>query len=300
MKIIPIFILTGMMLLLGCVSEDDFVRIDNRLAQLEQQNEQYADITQTIQQQTQASQRATSQIAEQEKIYRQERQGEDRKLRTQAAELRGLIEELREEIQEMGGRLEETAFVWRQKTASMEEKNSHASNELRRLDTSINSIKARTSHIERYLNLESPETLTEKGGALVPKTAPKGVASLTENELYASAKQAFDQSDLKDAREKFASFIKTFPKSKQADNAQFWIGEIYYREKWYEKAILEYQKVIENYPRGNKVRASLLKQGLAFYKLGDKANARLILRELLKKYPKSNESKIAKKILKGA
>ncbi len=289
-----------MMMLLGCVSEDDFVKNDNRLAQLEQRNaqqeKQYADITQTIQQ----SRQTTSQIAEQFKNYRQERKGEDQNLRTQAAELRSLIEELREEIQEVGGRLEETAFVLQQKTASMGEKNSHASNELRRFDTSINAIEARTSHIERYLNLESPGNQTEKGGALVPKTAPKSVARLTENELYDSAKKAFDQGDLEDSREKFASFIKTFSKSKHADNAQFWIGEIYYREKWYEKAILEYQKVIENYPRGNKVKASLLKQGLAFYKLGDKANARLILRELLKKYPKSNESKIAKKILKGA
>jgi len=300
MKIIHLLILAVMMMLLGCVSEDDFVRTDNRLAQLEQRNtqqeKQYADITQTIQQ----SQQITSQITEQLKNYRQERKGEDQKLRAQAAEIRSLIEELREEIQEIGGRLEETTFVLRQKTASMEEKNSYASNELRLLDASINSLKARTSHIERYLNLESPGTQTEKEGALVPKTAPKSVARLTENELYDSAKQAFDQGALKDSRQRFASFIKTYPKSKQADNAQFWIGEIYYREKWYEKAILEYQKVIENYPRGNKVKASLLKQGLAFYKLGDKANARLILRELLKKYPKSSESKIAKKILKGA
>ncbi|MBW2198143.1 MAG: tetratricopeptide repeat protein, partial [Deltaproteobacteria bacterium] len=87
--------------------------------------------------------------------------------------------------------------------------------------------------------------------------------------------------------------------SKNADNAQFWIGEIYYHEKWYEKAILEYQKVIEKYPKGNKVQASLLKQGFAFLNLGDKSNARLILSELIKKYPKSNEAKIAKRKLKG-
>ena len=42
---------------------------------------------------------------------------------------------------------------------------------------------------------------------------------------------------------KFKELIERFPKSERADNAQFWIGEIYYREKWYEKAILEYQKV---------------------------------------------------------
>ena len=113
------------------------------------------------------------------------------------------------------------------------------------------------------------------------------------------AKQAFDQGDFETAREGFQELIKQHPKSKNADNAQFWIGEIYYREKWYEKAIIEYQKVIEKHPKGNKVPASLLKQGFAFYNLGDKANARLILTELIKKYPKSNESNIARQKLKG-
>ena len=113
------------------------------------------------------------------------------------------------------------------------------------------------------------------------------------------AKQAFDQGDSDAARKKFQELIEKYPRSERADNAQFWIGEIYYREKWYEKAILEYQKVIENYPKGNKVPASLLKQGLAFLNLGDKTNSRLILEELIKKHPKSNEAKIAKDKVKS-
>ena len=56
--------------------------------------------------------------------------------------------------------------------------------------------------------------------------------------------------------------------------------------------------MIENYPKGNMVQASHLKQGLAFFNLGDKTNSRLILRELVSKYPKSNEAKIAKQKLK--
>ena len=44
--------------------------------------------------------------------------------------------------------------------------------------------------------------------------------------------------------------------------------------------------------------ASLLKQGLAFLNIGDKVNARLILRELTKKYPKASEAKVAAKKLK--
>jgi len=121
---------------------------------------------------------------------------------------------------------------------------------------------------------------------------------VSEEEIYRSAKQAFDQGDSEAARRGFQEFIKRYPKSKNADNAQFWIGEIYYREKWYEKAILEYQNVIEKYPQGNKVPAALLKQGLAFSSIGDKANAKLILEELNRKYPKSNEAKVAAETLK--
>jgi tol-pal system protein YbgF len=107
-------------------------------------------------------------------------------------------------------------------------------------------------------------------GALSGKTKKKHL----EDEVYASAKQAFDRGNLEVAREGFQKTIKQYPKSQHAGNAQFWIGEIYYREKWYEKAILEYQKVIEKYPKSNKVPASILKQGFAFLNLGGKPSAR--------------------------
>jgi TolA-binding protein len=55
--------------------------------------------------------------------------------------------------------------------------------------------------------------------------------------------------------------------------------------------------VIEKYPKGNKVPAALLKQGLAFQNLGDTSNSRLILMELVKKYPESNEAKISQRKL---
>ena len=101
------------------------------------------------------------------------------------------------------------------------------------------------------------------------------------------------------ARQIFNQLIKDYPKSKNADNAQFWIGESYYRDKWYEKAILEYQNVIEKFPHGNKVPAAMLKQGMALEQIGEKASARLILEELVKKYPKSSEAGIASQKLKS-
>jgi len=105
----------------------------------------------------------------------------------------------------------------------------------------------------------------------------------------------YDQKDYKSAKDGFDFYIKKYPKSDNTDNAQFWIGEIYYTRKWYEKAILEYQKVIENYKGGNKVPAAYLKQGLSFLNLGEKESADMILNELIKKFPDSKEAGLAKK-----
>ncbi len=205
--------------------------------------------------------------------------------RSQYAELHVAIYQLREEMQNLCGRVEELEYLLTKATNRFEDSDMGS-------DKSLDIIKKRIVRIERYLNFEISD--------FDLKTGPVGQTEkeFSENELYVLAKQAFDKGDFEVARKGFKKLIKKYPKSGHADNAQFWIGEIYYREKWYEKAILEYQKVIEKYPKGNKMQASLLKQGLAFYNLGDKANARLILKELIKKYPQSNEAKIANQKLK--
>jgi tol-pal system protein YbgF len=99
------------------------------------------------------------------------------------------------------------------------------------------------------------------------------------------------------ARRDFEKLLTRYPQSELANNAQFWIGESHYRERWFEKAILEYQTVIEKYPDGSKVAAAMLKQGFAFLQLGDEANARLVLGELQRKHPDSSEAKVAAKKL---
>jgi tol-pal system protein YbgF len=265
----------------GCASQTEMATIDNRLSELEMRN---------------AESRKKSEAL---KSDLQSRESEEQALRRQAATLRQQVVALNEEIRTLTGRIEELEFsIERQKQTEAEGTGSSQA----RLDQVADSAKMnaeRIGRIEQYLNLETanPAVPTETAQTkIVP--VPQAPKELGEDEIYRQAKQAFDQGDSDTARDKFKELIERYPKSERADNAQFWIGEIYYREKWYEKAILEYQKVIENYPKGNKVPASLLKQGFAFLNLGDKANSRLILQELIKTYPKTNEAKIAKDKLK--
>jgi tol-pal system protein YbgF len=124
----------------------------------------------------------------------------------------------------------------------------------------------------------------------------KGV-STGMGDLYKDAYETFHKGDLDGARRKFEAFLKQYPNTELSDNAQFWIGETYYLKKDFERAILEYEKAIVKYPEGDKIPAALFKQALAFLELGDKANARNLLKRVIEKYPHSDQVELAKKKL---
>jgi tol-pal system protein YbgF len=256
----------------GCATQSDVNTIDNRISAMEMRDAE----------QRQGREQLKSDV-----------ERRNQALRKQSAGLRAVLEEMNEELRILSGRLEEMEHSLKQQQRKAEELEKKREEKLDRLAELSDQHSERIIRMEQYLNLES----SKKPVAVVPSGTP-ATKPLSEDEIYRSAKQAFDQGDSEAAKKGFQEFIRRYPKSKNADNAQFWIGEIYYREKWYEKAILEYQNVIEKYPKGNKVPAALLKQGLAFSNIGDKPNAKLILEELNRKYPKSNEAKISTQKLK--
>jgi tol-pal system protein YbgF len=265
-------VLAGLMALIGCATQSDVNTIDNRLSEMEMRDIQQRE--------------HREQLKSEFETYSQE-------LRKQSAGLRATLEELNEDIRMLSGRLEEMEYAFKQQQQNAADLDSKEQAKLDGIAERVEENSQRLNRMDQYLNLES-----SKQRAAVATPVARAPKPSSEDEIYRSAKEAFDQGDFEAAREQFQDFIKRYPDSKNADNAQFWIGEIYYREKWYEKAILEYQNVIEKYPKGNKVPAALLKQGLAFSSIGDAANAKLILQELGRKYPNSSEAKVAAEKLK--
>jgi len=213
-------------------------------------------------------------------------------LRNKQADLGSLLNQIRDELKAFRGRLEESEYRAAKHADNWERLQSELKNQLQHFGDDLSSSQDRLVRLEEYLGMEPSEKLDAKSRPEAG-SPDDGRGAETADDLYVQAKEAFDKGKYETAQKLFERFLEAHPRSKRADNAQFWIGEIYYREKWYEKAILEYQKVIETYPKGNKVRSALLKQGLAFLSLGDKDNARLILKELVRKHPDSSEAKIA-------
>ncbi len=90
----------------------------------------------------------------------------------------------------------------------------------------------------------------------------------------------------------------TSPAANTASNAQFYLGEISYKQKKYDEAVAAYEKVLTNYPKSFKLGPARLRKGMALIELGQKTAGVRELREVVKRYPGSDEDRLARTKLK--
>ncbi len=119
----------------------------------------------------------------------------------------------------------------------------------------------------------------------------------TAQDAYMKAFGLFSANSYNDAVMAFESFIRSYPNSEYAGNAQYWIGECYYTQHDFPQAMEAFNKVIEKYPTGNKVPDAMLKIGLTYISMNDPAKARVALQSLLDKYPRSQAAAKARERL---
>ncbi|MCK4950248.1 MAG: tol-pal system protein YbgF, partial [Gammaproteobacteria bacterium] len=129
-----------------------------------------------------------------------------------------------------------------------------------------------------------------------PSASPAPVASAPdrkEREAYNDAFNLLKEGRYDQSIQAFQAFIKQYPQSGYADNAQYWLGEANYVSRKYKVAVEEFRKVIKNFPTSPKVSGAMLKLGFAYYELENWKNARQTLQSILKKYPADTAARLA-------
>ncbi|MDG1250110.1 MAG: tol-pal system protein YbgF [Gammaproteobacteria bacterium] len=97
--------------------------------------------------------------------------------------------------------------------------------------------------------------------------------------------------------EAFQQFLSGYPNSKYTANAQYWLAEAVYARKQYDQALIEFTKVVEDYPMSSKVSDARLKVGYTFYELGRWKESREILTQLRAELPDSTVAGLAQQRL---
>jgi tol-pal system protein YbgF len=135
----------------------------------------------------------------------------------------------------------------------------------------------------------TPPTTTSGGGPAPVGMSPTRLFEIAQAD-YAGGQWAI-------AINGFETYLKTFPKTDKADDAQFYIGEAYSLDGKFKEAIAAYDKVINDYPTGDRVPDALYKRGLAYSRLGQNDRARESFEAVMKNYPNSEGSRLAKQVL---
>ena len=124
----------------------------------------------------------------------------------------------------------------------------------------------------------------------------------TPEEIYKQGLDAYYKGKIEKARDYFERFINTFKNSELYDNALFWIGQTYYTEGKYEKALEIFNKLIRQCQEGlitdcNKLPTAMLKKAYSLLKLGQEKEAKEVFKQIISHYPETEEAEISRKKL---
>jgi tol-pal system protein YbgF len=128
-------------------------------------------------------------------------------------------------------------------------------------------------------------------------SAPAGGAPSADT-LYSNGLRDITSGKYDLARQEFQDYLKYYGDTDLASNAQFYLGEIAYSQRSYDQAVTEYDRVLTNYPRSFKLAPARLKKGMALIELGQKNSGVRELREVVKRYPGTEEERRARAKLK--
>jgi tol-pal system protein YbgF len=131
------------------------------------------------------------------------------------------------------------------------------------------------------------------GGAGAPAGATGPGVSGEDQAVYNRAFDALKNSDYNGAIAQFREFLRQYPKSALADNAQYWLGEGYYVTRDYDNAVSAFRTVGAQYPQSRKAPDALLKLGYAQYELHHMSDARITLSQVVQRYPGSDAARLA-------
>jgi tol-pal system protein YbgF len=137
---------------------------------------------------------------------------------------------------------------------------------------------------------KKPEATETKG---VARTEKQEYEELTAT-LRKTPASKLTTEQLEQTESGLQAFLKRHPQSKLKPSVHFWLGEVYYGQKDYKRAILEYDSVVTQDAKNAKAPAARLKQGYCFLALKESDKATLFFQEVVSRYPSTKEAEAAK------
>ncbi|MFQ5599394.1 MAG: tol-pal system protein YbgF [Candidatus Krumholzibacteriia bacterium] len=217
------------------------------------------------------------------------------RLEDQVAALERTRARLAAAVDSLSTLVEEQVRVVRNRRAEQQERLSELERQMHALQAALDGANEEIRELKDRLSF----ALSQSPAGAATGTADTPRATVTPRALYDAAYQDLTRGNHGLALMGFQEVLAQFPLSELADNAQYWIGETYYDQQDYERALEEFRKVPGQFGAGDKVPAAMLKIGFCLLNLEDPDAARRAFQELIDRYPDSEEARLAKTKLRG-
>lgn len=237
---------------------------------------------------------------------------EVRMLQEQNQQLALAVAALAESLKALGVRVDEQAAADRKATADQKVAVEGVGRDLRIVREKLDDTNVRIARLSQELEAlrdslpamaapaaavpegTAPAPGTDPAAAVAPPPAAPSTAGLSPQRLYDTAYADFASGQWTMAIAGFETFIKAFPRSEQADQAQYYIGESYLLDNKYDQAVAAYDRVVANYPTGDQVPLAYYKRGIALLNLKQTDRARESWETIIKQFPDSDASRLAR------
>ena len=221
--------------------------------------------------------------------------------------MRNLVEGSTDKMNQINASLQELNKNLASQHNDSAARNDQLSAQVQALHDSVDELKARLNKVANALeamqaaqtNIQPSGPATNPGQPGPTGSQPPAQQAPPPDVLYNNALTDYNTGKSDIAAQEFAEYIKFYPNTDLAGNAQFYLADLEYRQNDFEGAIRDYDKVLEQYPGGNKSAAAQLKKGMALAKLGRKSEAVKEYQSLLQRYPRSIEADQARQQLRA-
>jgi TolA-binding protein len=237
-----------------------------------------------------------------------------RMLQEQSQQLQNLIGSVTEALKAVNTRLDQQAETTRKAFADQKLVIDNLTNDVRvireKLDDNNVRVGSLTQEVESLrssmqqmgsrpsgTNDADPPALGAGGGASAPAGGSPAGMSVSPQKLFDSAMGDYYSGQYDLAVLGFTDYIKSFPKSDLADDAQVNICSAYVQDGKNDKAVEACDLAIRTYPNGDKIPDAYYKKGLALQNLRDVNGARDAWEHVVKTAPDSDAGRLAKQRL---
>jgi TolA-binding protein len=223
----------------------------------------------------------------------------------------GVMQHLVEQTADNANQMNATVNALQQKLNAQNEslggKVDTASGQVQSLNDSVDELKSRIAKLDKSIQdmqsqLQNVQSGAAPGGANpdggngpgatgMPPAGGPGVAPTPPlKETFQAALRDYNAAKYSVATGEFQDVIHYYPMDDLAGSAQFYLGEIAYRQQDYQGAVKSYNSVLESFSGNAKAPAAQLHKGYALIQLKKTQSGVQELRSLIQRHPQTPEA----------